>query len=66
MRTVVLIQNIDHSFIAVLRKYTNLDWQNNTFFSRQIHVSLKKTVYDFSGDTLTHPQKTWIYRKTCV
>ena len=32
MRTIVLIQNIDHSFIVVSRKYTNLNWQNNTFF----------------------------------
>ena len=33
MRTIVLIQNINHSFIVVSRKYTNLNWQNNTFFS---------------------------------
>ena len=65
MRTIVLIQNIDHSFIVVSRKYTNLNWQNNTFFPTN-PCFLKKTVYDVSGDTLTHPQKTWICRKTCV
>ena len=32
MHTIVLIQNIDNSFIVVSRKYTNLNWQNNTFF----------------------------------
>ena len=61
----MLIQNIDHSFINVSRKYTNLNWQSNTFFSTN-PCFLKKTVYDVSGDTLTHPQKTWICRKTCV
>ena len=65
MCTIVLIQNINHSFIVVSRKYTNLNWQNNTFFSTK-PCFLKKTVYDVSGDTLTHPQKTWICRKTCV
>ena len=32
IRTIALIQNIDHKFIAVSRKYTNLNWQSNTFF----------------------------------
>ena len=32
MRTIVLIQNIDHSFIVASRKYTNLNCQSNTFF----------------------------------
>ena len=66
MRTIVLFQNIDHSFMVASRKYTNLTCQSNTFFPRQIHVFLKKTVYDVSRDTLTHPQKTWICRKTSV
>ena len=64
MRTIVIIQNIDHSFVVVSRKYTNLNWPSNIFF-RQIHVFLK-TVYNVSGDTLTHPQKKWICRKICV
>ena len=65
MHTIMLIQNIDYSFIVDLRKYTNLNWQNNTFFSTNL-CFLKKTVYDVSCDTLTHSQKTWICRKTCV
>ena len=32
MCTIMLIQNINHSFIVVSRKYTNLNWQSNTFF----------------------------------
>ena len=35
MRTIVLIQNIDHSFIVVSKKYTNLNWQSNTFFNNK-------------------------------
>ena len=62
MRTIVLIQNIDHSFIVVSRKYTNL---NLTHFFSTNPCFPKNTVY-VSGDTLTHPQKTWICRKTCV
>ena len=30
--TIMLIQNVDHSFIVFSRKYTNLNWQSNTFF----------------------------------
>ena len=32
MCTIVLIQNVDHSFIVASRKYTNLNWQSNNFF----------------------------------
>ena len=41
MRTIILIQNIDHSFIIVSRKYTNLNWQKNTFFFEKSMFSLK-------------------------
>ena len=32
MRTIVLFQNIDHSFMVASRKYTNLTCQSNIFF----------------------------------
>ena len=47
MRTIVVIQNIDHSFIVVSRKYTNLNWQNNTFFFDKSYVFLKKLFTTF-------------------
>ena len=53
MYTIVLIQNIDHSFIVVSRKYANLNWQNSAFFPTN-PCFLKKAVYNFSGDTLKH------------
>ena len=47
VRTIMLIQNIDHSFIVPSRKNTNLNWQSNTFFFRQIHVFLKNLFTTF-------------------
>ena len=42
MRTITLIQNMEHSYMVVSRKYTTLYWRNNTKkFFRQIHVLLK-------------------------
>ena len=62
MRTIMLIQSIEHSYI-VSRKYTNLNWQNNTQVFLTNPCFLKKTVHNISGDTLTHPKKTWICHK---
>ena len=55
MYTIMLIQSIEHSYI-----YTNLKWQNNTQVFSTNPCFLKKTAYDVLGNTLTHPQKTWI------
>ena len=60
MYTIMLIQSIEHSYI-----YTNLNWQKTQAFSTN-PCFLKKTVYDVSGDTLTHPQKTWICQKKTI
>ena len=48
----MLIQSIEYSYI-----YTNLNWQNLTqvFSTNPCFLKKKKTVYDVSGDTLTHP-----------
>ena len=62
MHTIMLIQSIEHSYI-VSRKYTNLNWQITHKFFLTNPCFLKKTVHNISGDTLTHPKKTWICQK---
>ena len=57
----MLIQSIEHSYI-----YTNLNWQNNTQVFLANSCFLKKTACDVSGNTLTHPQKTWICQKKII
>ena len=53
MRTIMLNQGIEHSYT-----YTSQNWENNTqVFSTNPRFH-EKTVYDVSGNTLTHPQKT--------
>ena len=59
----MLIQSIEHSY-----RYTNLNWQNNTqvFSTSPCFLKKKKTVYDISSGTLTHPQKIWICQKNFI
>ena len=63
MRTIMLIQSNEHSYIVVSGNYTNLNWQNKTQVFSTNPCFLKKLFMRVSLVTSTYPKETWICRK---